>query len=895
MTTRAKLVSNDDTTIELTTYEPDVPQKELAPSETDQDTAQHFERQHKNLWFQRLRLLSTTLISIFVFLSLVRVIGGLILIQILFGRYFLWFPLTVELLLNLSSSFLLQSDYPIKHKIVSLRVIACVYLCVNAVCNIVVIVLLVNALKGLILEPDGTVQEDWKVLWTISWAFVGLTVASCLIQIGIVVSLILRYRMSFTILRYAHQSTYPLCKVAAIGHLILISGSMLLFAVSLGSLLSLLLNVGYCDSADPRCYDFCDPIDTTACSFPFPSSYYLVNDPMTVTGVRVNFGENTLPKLRSGGHILPTFWNQLDGFSTMGPLLFYLNNVTSKGFITPFTIGDYALQNVTTVIVNARTNERVPHWVELDAVDRNFPTVIIQPAVPLDFATRYVVGIRNLVDSEGRVLQPTSGFRKLLQSSPGGDVPRDRWTHFNVNVFPVLQRHGFVKDELQLAWDFVTVSKWASLGVAEKMRDAAHNALEKGEVTYRIHRVMDDICDDNPTRIGRTIWGEVTSPYYLIGIGRGAYLPPPSFRSNESSLNPTGKITTQFLLRIPCTLMKNPHAATLILQYGHGLFGRRTEVNAGYLSEMANRYRWILLASDWYGMSLYDLFTVVRVLLSAPEEFAKIPHTSVQGFVNKAMVLRMISTSIAEDSALIINGTSLIDNQTQVAYYGNSQGGILGGAYLALSTQLTRGVLGVPGTPYALLLSRSIDFKRYRSILELEYYNWRDIRIAITAMQMLWDVGEAAGWLRSMNQIPSVGVPKKDVLLQVALGDAQVTPLGAEIMARAYSAKSVYPQVRPIWGVSESPTPFNGSAIVEWRYTMVPPEPSENTPPPREFDTHECVRRERAAQDQIRDFLETGLVNQYCNGPCERRSCNSAIHPADRHYEITKTLGLFTL
>lgn len=97
----------------------------------------------------------------------------------------------------------------------------------------------------------------------------------------------------------------------------------------------------------------------------------------------------------------------------------------------------------------------------------------------------------------------------------------------------------------------------------------------------------------------------------------------------------------------------------------------------------------------------------------------------------------------------------------------------------------------MPGTTYALLLSRSVDFKRYRDILELEYYNWRDIRIAITVMQMLWDVGEAAGiscvhisqkfhklithskfilfnggWLQSMNQNPSVGVPKKDVLLQ---------------------------------------------------------------------------------------------------------------------------------
>jgi hypothetical protein len=70
---------------------------------------------------------------------------------------------------------------------------------------------------------------------------------------------------------------------------------------------------------------------------------------------------------------------------------------------------------------------------------------------------------------------------------------------------------------------------------------------------------------------------------------------------------------------------------TWIFVLFRSISGRRTEVNGAYLSEMANRYRWILLASDWYGMSVYDLPTVVRVLLAAPEEFAKIPHTSVQG------------------------------------------------------------------------------------------------------------------------------------------------------------------------------------------------------------------------------------------------------------------------
>jgi hypothetical protein len=257
--------------------------------------------------------------------------------------------------------------------------------------------------------------------------------------------------------RISLPNTSTLCRALTVSHLILILGSFVLFLISLASLLNLLFNIGYCDTSDMNCYEFCDPIDTTACVFPFPSSFYLVNDSTTVTKVRVNFGENTLPKLRSGGHIVPTFWNQLDGFSTIGPLLFYLPNVTSKGFITQFNIGDYLLSNVTTVIINTQTNQRVPHWVELDAVDVKFPSVIIQPAIPLDFATRYVVGVRYLVDSDGRVIQPTPAFRKFLQPTPDSDVPLDRWTHFNDNIFPILSRHGvFVytpKKSLQISYN----------------------------------------------------------------------------------------------------------------------------------------------------------------------------------------------------------------------------------------------------------------------------------------------------------------------------------------------------------------------------------------------------------------------------------------------------------
>jgi len=79
----------------------------------------------------------------------------------------------------------------------------------------------------------------------------------------------------------------------------------------------------------------------------------------------------------------------------------------------------------------------------------------------------------------------------------------------------------------------------------------------------------------------------------------------------------------------------------------------------------------------------------------------------------------------------------------------------------------------------------------------------------------------------------------------------------------------VAPQLRPIFGVEEKAPGFSGSAFVEWNDTDVPAAPVTNVPPTKDADPHECPRREAAAQLQLRDFIEEGVVNQYCDGVCE--------------------------
>jgi hypothetical protein len=183
--------------------------------------------------------------------------------------------------------------------------------------------------------------------------------------------------------------------------------------------------------------------------------------------------------------------------------------------------------------------------------------------------------------------------------------------------------------------------------------------------------------------------------------------------------------------------------------------------------------------------------------------------------------------------------------------------------------------LGVPGTPFALLLTRSADFAEYNQLLKLQLQNENDLRLVLTLWQQLWDPAESAGWLRTAGGAEAPELPVKQVLLQAGLGDAQVTPLAAEVMARGFQAGGMSmsvlsQQTRPIYGITErdgSSLPVGkASAIVEYNFSGVPPAPFADLPAGKGTDTHECVRRSPAAQAQIKLFLEEGQLKQFCAG-----------------------------
>ncbi len=250
---------------------------------------------------------------------------------------------------------------------------------------------------------------------------------------------------------------------------------------------------------------------------------------------------------------------------------------------------------------------------------------------------------------------------------------------------------------------------------------------------------------------------------------------------------------------------------------------------------MADKHGYVAFGVDFIGMAEDDLQSVTNAIGGDIGAFRQCVDRQHQGMINSLLAMRMMRGSFAKDPEVTFNGKSVID--TSVGYYrGDSQGGIFGTSYMALSTDVTRGLLGEPGMSYNLLLNRSKDFDPFFEGMKIIYSSGRDIQLALGLVQMLWDRTEPDGYAPYINENMLPNTPKHEVLIHTAIGDQQVTPLGAHVIARAIHAKNLKPVNRTIFGIPDTDGPFTGSGMVEFNFGLLE-VPKTNTPP-----TGPCTR-----------------------------------------------------
>ena len=604
----------------------------------------------------------------------------------------------------------------------------------------------------------------------------------------------------------------------------------------------------------------CDPLVPTACVLPFPSSKYLVDDAAQKTGKHVFFPEGSLPKMLNGKPAPGDGFTSHDGFSAGLAPFTHMPGATVKGLPDPDHIADSLLDDCPTVMIDASTGERVPHWAELDmtADDDAQRVFYVRPAVRLKDATRYIVAIRHVKDADGNDLDPTPAFAALRDGWEFDHPSIDARRALYEDIFAKLADAGVKKDDLQIAWDYSTASKENLTGDAVAMRDDALAIVGSDGPTFTIDSSQDAPEDG----IARRIEGHMTVPLYLDKPGSGARI----VRSADGAPVQNGTADYAFTVLIPDVCTQGTPCP--LVQYGHGLLGDRGEIGSGAVHSFITKYGYVAFATDWIGMAGEDSATIANIVAGGDlSQFETTSERSEQGFVNAILAMRMMSGGLAKDPVAQFGGQSAID-PSQRFYYGNSQGGILGAALMSLHVDVTRGILGVPGMPYNLLLHRSQDFDMFFFLLKNTFPSAIDQNVVLGLVQTVWDRGEPDGYvpyMRGADRLPNT--PDHDVLLHVAIGDHQVSPLGAHLMARTIGAKSMKPAVRPIWGVEEAAMPYEGSAIVEFDFGL-PAAPITNVPMIEGEDPHGKVRKLDTAQQQMDTFLRTGTVIDACGGPC---------------------------
>ncbi len=604
----------------------------------------------------------------------------------------------------------------------------------------------------------------------------------------------------------------------------------------------------------------CDPLVPTQCGFPFPSNVYTVADSSTDTGLRVAFGKGTLP-LFKGKHIDPSIVGDSDGFSPGQAPMTHFPGATITGLPQQTDIDRSLDPDSPTVLMEADTGVLVPHFAELDmsTSDDSDRAFFIRPVVRLKDKTRYLVAIRNVVDAGGMPLAPSPAFAKLRDAEASKDPAIENRRGLYDDIFARLEAGGVPKDDLQIAWDYTTASRDNNVRRLLHMRDDALAIVGDQGPAYAIDMVEED---PNPY-IKRRITGHMTVPLYLDKPGPGGKL----MLDAAGLPKQNGTADYSFLVHVPNAATAGTPLA--IVQNGHGLLGSKSEGQDGYLAQFADEKGYVAVAVDMVGMAAEDEATVIAAITQDPLIFRPFVDRQLQGMLNSLLAMRMMKGRFVQEPEVQFNGASAID-PTHCYYRGDSQGGIFGTTYMALSTDVTRGLLGEPGTPYNLLLNRSEDFAEFFGLLKIEYPSAKEMQIVLGLVQMLWDRSEPDGYLPYINGAPLPNTPSHQVLIHAAIGDYQVTPLGAHIIARGVGARNTAPLNRDLFWIDYATPPYTGSGITEFSFGL-PESPLTNIPPsgPDDDDPHDKVRVLAAAMGQSDVFFRTGVITTTCDGVCD--------------------------
>lgn len=612
--------------------------------------------------------------------------------------------------------------------------------------------------------------------------------------------------------------------------------------------------------ADPDC----DPLVPEVCGMPFPSSKWLVPDPSRKTGYTLTFGATTLPANNKGVHVDPAPYLRLDGFGVGAPAIAYFADLDGANLPGEEKIAE-TLSATSPVMMFEEQNGalvRIPCFAEIDirASQSDQRSLIVRPAVLLREGTRYVVALRGLMRTDGTPVPPSDAFIALRDGRAAGTPVEDRAAHFD-EMLGALETAGVPRKDLVLAWDWVTASHEALHGPLLHMRDEAFANLGSASPAFTITSLTTYTEEENPD-VAYEVLGTVAVPDYTvptpIGAARTGYI----LNWKEDGLpQVSGTYQAEFRARVPRTALDGtPHG---VMMHGHGLNGTHAQIGEDW-DAIAAREKVVVVGANMIGMSSEDVPGILEMI----GDFSKFPVLADrlhQGVLDHAFLMR--GMKVGFDDVPQIAATGLVIDPTRLFYEGISQGGIFGATHVAMSLDVTRGHLGVPGNNYSTLLQRSVDFSPFFALVALTYPDARDQQLLLAAVQGLWDRTDPVSHYRHISVDPHPNTPPHQVLLASAKADWQVSNLTNEMLTRSDVGVALMPGYgRDVPLATPTPYPHVGSGLVNYDFGNPWPPPG-NVPPEDDVgDPHGKPRKLAHQSQQMFHFFDTGEIIDVCGG-----------------------------
>ena len=606
------------------------------------------------------------------------------------------------------------------------------------------------------------------------------------------------------------------------------------------------------------------------CLLPYPSDFFGRADDTSETGVRIELPDAA--RLDANNQRVDPRLTESDGASLSPTILALLpDDVSAAGFVGLFDDPTTSLTAASqTVLINAQTNEAVPHFVDLDprADDPLRRAIVIHPLVALAPKTRYVVGLHNVKRADGGLAKAATGFALLRDGRAATDAFLEAVApHFDAEVFPILESFGIPKAELQLAWDFTTGSQEAPVKDMLRVRELTIAELSQNEPV--IDNLIIEETPGDPLTC-RIVKGTITGPLFLTTDDNKARLLRDA--SGAVQLNTAESTSFSFTAIIPNSVCNDTEPGRAVA-FGHGFFGSQSEAEGGSVKNIAERLQAVVFAINWQGMSLEDGVALVEFLTSDLSRSMTFTDSVQQGMANWMATTRVIKGALRQEAAFQrANGEPLYE-AAPMNFLGISQGHILGAIMSAINPDIERAALNVGGAGMTLMMFRAPPFNTFLTFLENSLDDALEQQKFAALIQESFDRADPAAFARFLLAEPLPQSPQdRRVLFQTGLGDSSVPNVGSFYHMRLLGLPQIAPSPTPIFGVSEVAGPIDGSGIAVYDFG-IDVEAAYGVADPALIPVngvHETVRQLEAVHAQLDAFFEVdSQIINFCEGVCD--------------------------